>query len=173
MLQGRFEWTVGVVVVAVVATIVAWYSVVWSRHVDATASVDRSQATVALPPAGTRSRPPVSPPAPPPPATSSPAVARITLVASRGESWIQVRRGSHAGEVIYDGTIAMGSKLRFRSRQIWVRFGRGSNLDLWVNGRPMVLPQFGTYDSFVTAEGARPDRQFHPDANQATAAQSP
>lgn len=174
MLQGRFEWTIGVVGIAVVATIAAWYSVVWARHVEQASGPEAPAVVSPLPIA--RAEPPAAaptvPPAPVRPA-SVPRPARITFIASRGGSWLQVRSGSHAGRLLYDGTVSQGAKLRFRSPRLWVRLGSGSNLDIWVNSRPARTALFGTYDAFVTARGVRPDPVFHPDPVQATAAQSP
>jgi polyprenyl P-hydroxybenzoate/phenylacrylic acid decarboxylase-like protein len=159
-----------VVGVVVVATIVAWYRSLESalhskllqpgRGVAATPIVKIAQPAVT--PGGRGARP-----------SCAPAPRASRLIARRGGSWLQVRSGSHTGPLLYDGTISTGAKIRFRSPRLWVRLGSGSNLDLWVNSRPVTLPLFGTYDAFVTPRGVRPDPTFHPDPVQATAAQSP
>lgn len=175
MFQGPFEWGVAGAMTAVVATIGGWYAVDWGRARVAETSVEPVRHVL---PAAKELNPATSlviDAVRPRPAAVSP---KVRVVASRGDSWLQVRAESPKGRVLYDGTLARGDDLTFGLRPLWIRFGAASNVDLRVAGRTARLPLFGTFDAYVSRKGARPDPVFHPDspsagARQATAAQSP
>ena len=169
MLQGAFEWGVASAMAAVVAVIGGWYAVEGLRGYESEATPVRHvlPATKKLPQApapqarlATERRPR--------------STAWYRFVAVRGDSWLQVRTGSRAGRVLFEGTLSRGEAVRFRTRPLWVRVGAATNLNLRVAGRASPLPQFGTFDAYVTRHGVYPDRVFHADEEgQATAAQSP
>jgi cytoskeleton protein RodZ len=59
---------------------------------------------------------------------ATPAVHRTvaqTLVvsAAHGDCWVQVRRGSDTGPVLYEGTLHQGGALRFGATRLWLRLG--------------------------------------------------
>ena len=176
MLQGRFEWAVGVVCATVVATIVAWYAVVWSRHVERTTTESApsaeasAQAVTPRTPIVRMVEPAVTPAAPATSVRLRPS--RFNFVAARGDTWLQVRSRSHTGHVLFEGNVSRGDAVRLRARRLWVRFGSASNVDLLIDGQLADLPLFGTYDAYITRHGARADPVVHPNG-QATAAQSP
>ncbi|HEX7254751.1 MAG TPA: DUF4115 domain-containing protein [Gaiellaceae bacterium] len=64
----------------------------------------------------------------------------LVLTASRGDCWVEVRAGSSTGEMLYAGTLASGSSLRFNRPRLWLRLGASSNVDLEINGRPSTVP---------------------------------
>lgn len=68
---------------------------------------------------------------------ASPARARLRIVAAQGDSWLEVRRGSAAGTVLYTGTLRRGRALRLTGKRLWLRFAVGDHLDVNVNGRPV------------------------------------
>jgi hypothetical protein len=70
--------------------------------------------------------------------------------------------------VLYEGELPQGETVRLRSRRLWIRFGGASDIDLRIDGRPVRLPAFGTYDAFAGPRGIVADRKIY-----ATAAQSP
>src|SRR6266536_98109 len=69
-----------------------------------------------------------------------PKVARLTLVASRGRCWVQVRRGSASGPVVFVRTLEQGDTARVHGIRLWVRFGAPWNVDAKVNGKTIQLP---------------------------------
>jgi hypothetical protein len=170
MLQGPFEWSVGILMVTVVAVIGAWYAVD-ALHVGTT---DATPARTVL----ATAKEIVEAPDPPPtnrsvvPTERAPTRTWYRFVGARGDSWLQVRAGSPAARILYDGTLAEGAAVRFRVRALWVRFG-STNVNLSVAGERVTLPSMGTFDAYVTRDGISRDPVFHPDPLQATAAQSP
>ena len=72
----------------------------------------------------------------------------LTLVATRGDCWVEVRAGSPTGPSLYSGTLASGDTLRFNRPRLWLRLGAASNVDNMVNGRPTTDP-FGTVEYTV------------------------
>lgn len=87
--------------------------------------------------------PPISPaepqptPEPPPAAAGTPARANLVIVAARGDSWLQVRRRSTIGRVVFQGILSRGDSKRFSARRLWFRFGVGDHLEVKVNGKPI------------------------------------
>lgn len=103
--------------------------------------------------------------APPPPTTTTqivkqlnvapparPKVARLTLVASRGRCWVEVRRGSANGAIIFLRTLEQGDTASVRGVRFWVRFGAPWNVDATVNGKAAQLPS-ALGNVVVTASG--------------------
>lgn len=68
----------------------------------------------------------------------------VRVTAHGNGSWIEVRRGSSTGPVLYRATLVAGQTLHFRARRLWARFGAASNLTITADGRPVSL--LGTYD---------------------------
>jgi hypothetical protein len=86
--------------------------------------------------------------APPP----KPSVARLMLVASRGRCWVEVRRGSANGAIVFLRTLEQGDTARVHGVRLWVRFGAPWNVDATVNGRTVQLPS-ALGNVVVTARG--------------------
>jgi cytoskeleton protein RodZ len=65
--------------------------------------------------------------------TTTPPVRRhpaaLVIRATRGDCWLQVRKGGPTGAVVYEGTLQLGSSKRFTASGLWVRFGAPSNVD--------------------------------------------
>jgi cytoskeleton protein RodZ len=55
--------------------------------------------------------------------------AALVIRATRGNCWLQVREGGASGAVVYQGTLRMGSSMKFMSQLVWVRFGAPGNVD--------------------------------------------
>jgi hypothetical protein len=72
--------------------------------------------------------------------TARPSSTTLTLAATRGDCWVEVRAGSATGKALYSGTLASGSSLRFNQPKLWLRLGAASNVDIMVNGRPSTVP---------------------------------
>lgn len=97
-----------------------------------------------------------------PPATTSPAAEPRTTtrsaapvpvkaslvdlrIAAHGNgSWVEVRRTSATGPVLYQATLTDGQKVHLRGPKLWARLGAASNLTITSNGVPIHLE--GTYE---------------------------
>jgi len=62
---------------------------------------------------------------------------KVTLVASaaRGNTWLEIHRGSLAGRTIYRGTLEAGQSRRFTGPRLWVYARAPGNLRVKINGR--------------------------------------
>jgi Domain of unknown function (DUF4115) len=158
----HFEWGIVLTGSAVVGTLAVFYAADWDRSGHATSE----PVIVKVKAADTRATPPPTVSQPPP----KPPLARSTFAftAARGDSWFQVRARSFGGRVLYEGKLPQGETVRLRCQRLWIRFGAAAYIDLTIDGRPVRLPAFGTYDAFAGPRGLRPDRKVY-----ATAAQSP
>lgn len=67
-------------------------------------------------------------------------VTALSVAATRGDCWVEVRAGSATGEVLYAGTLATGSSLKFNRPKLWLRLGAASHVDVVVNGEPSAVP---------------------------------
>lgn len=61
-----------------------------------------------------------------------------------GGSWIEARRGSRAGRILFAGVLVPGRRLHLRAPRLWVRFGAAGNLSITQDGK--LVPLRGTYD---------------------------
>jgi cytoskeleton protein RodZ len=95
--------------------------------------------------------PPGSTGAAPPPIRHTGLVLRAT----GGDVWLQVRAGSATGKLLYQSTLAMGRRLRFRHRRLWIRVGAPWNLAITAAGRTLTVPLQSIGDLLVTPAGAR------------------
>ncbi|HVD50233.1 MAG TPA: RodZ domain-containing protein [Gaiellaceae bacterium] len=81
---------------------------------------------------------------------SRPKLADVRIEAQRNGSWLEVRRGSSSGAVLYSSVLLPGTQLHFRGPRLWARMGAAGNLSITANGRPVSLR--GTFDKvFVPA----------------------
>jgi cytoskeleton protein RodZ len=74
-----------------------------------------------------------------------PPMARISLTATNGDSWLLVRANSAAGRQLYAGTLPQGHQLPltrrpYLFRRIWFAASRPQNLVAKLNGRIVVIP---------------------------------
>jgi cytoskeleton protein RodZ len=84
----------------------------------------------------------------------APSGRRVRLVASAvgGRCWLEVHRGSEAGELLFEGTIEQGTaKGPFRGKQLWLNVGAPSNLVIRVNGERRRLPGTGVPREIVVS----------------------
>jgi cytoskeleton protein RodZ len=63
--------------------------------------------------------------------------SRATLVASRGNSWVWVRKGSASGPTVYEGTLLQGKTVRvsLKNGPVWIRIGDPPSLDVHLGGK--------------------------------------
>jgi len=84
--------------------------------------------------------------------TPAKGAARITIWANRGDTSLQVFRGSLSGKVLYTGTLERGQTQRFTDSRVALRIGRPQNVRVAVNGeRAQLKARWGTY--LVTPNG--------------------
>jgi hypothetical protein len=85
---------------------------------------------------------------------------QLVAVASRGNCWLEVHRGSEAGPLLYEGTLLQGrSTAAFTGRRLWINVGAPSNVVIKVNGKRRPVP--GTSvprEIVVSREGISPAR---------------
>lgn len=83
---------------------------------------------------------------------------RALLVASRGPCWLEVRRGSSSGALLYENTLQQGQKLpvNLRNGPVWIDVGDPPQLDVHLGGKlAHGLPtQAGTV--LLTRRGLKP-----------------
>ena len=90
-------------------------------------------------------------------ASAKPQPARLLVRAARGACWLEVRRGSASGALLYEGTLDPGQVQRFVSRRLWLSVGAPANLDVTVNGKLKHIPtQASPQQLVVTAKRVTP-----------------
>jgi cytoskeleton protein RodZ len=84
----------------------------------------------------------------------SAASRRISLVAvaSRGNCWLEIHRGSEAGPLLWEGTLLRGSSTApFRGERLWINVGAPSNVVIKRNGKRVQLPGSGVPRQIVVS----------------------
>ncbi len=84
-------------------------------------------------------------------ARSRQALVDLRIEARGTGSWLELRRVSGTGPVLYSGTLGPGTTLHFRAARIWARMGAAGNLVVIENGRPVALQ--GTFDKLFLPPG--------------------
>ena len=75
---------------------------------------------------------------------AKPAQADLRVAAHGNGSWLEIRRGSATGPILYSATLTDGQTLHFRGPRLWGRFGAASNLTITANAHPVRIQ--GTYE---------------------------
>jgi hypothetical protein len=87
---------------------------------------------------------------------SAPAVKQgfpvLKLLATRGRCWVEVRKVSSSGAVLFTGILETGKTKKFHGKTLWVRLGAPETIDAFVDDRLRDLPG-GTLDFLVTRSG--------------------
>ena len=87
------------------------------------------------------------------PTPQAAGTARLELRATRGDSYLLVRKGSILGEILYQGTLEHGQKQRFDGQVLWVRLESPKNVLVRRNGNRVRLPAaVRAQGVFVTAK---------------------
>lgn len=88
-------------------------------------------------------------------AAAGTGLARVVVVASRGDSYLEVRAGSDEGQVQWSGMLEVGETATAKGRRLWMRMGTPENVDVTVNSEPFTSLPVAASDVVVTAEGVR------------------
>jgi cytoskeleton protein RodZ len=67
------------------------------------------------------------------------APVNLLLMAKRGNSQLQVLRGSAGGEILFAGTLERGRMMRFTGRKLWINAASPENLSARLNGKSVRL----------------------------------
>jgi hypothetical protein len=87
------------------------------------------------------------------PAKKRAALIRAVFRAGPGSTWLEVRKGSARGKVLYARVLAAGSRIRVAGRRLWVDAGAPWNLSLKVNGHRRAVPTHPSGHLLVTRSG--------------------
>jgi RodZ C-terminal domain len=88
-------------------------------------------------------------------ATESRTEARIALVGVGAGSWVEIRRGSRHGRIVYSGVLNRGRRAVVSGTRIWAQLDDASNLTITLNGKPVRLRGRGAL--LFTRAGVRLD----------------
>ena len=90
----------------------------------------------------------------PAPAAAAPTgMARLEVIATRGDSFVVARQSSAIGKVEYSGTVEQGQKQRFVGKLLWIQVRSPANVVVRRNGNRVELPAAAkTRGVFVTAK---------------------
>jgi RecB family exonuclease len=70
-------------------------------------------------------------------------------VTARQDTWLELRRGSKSGPVVFSWILPAGKHLRVSGPRIWARFAAARNADVTVDGSR--VPLMGTVERLFTA----------------------
>jgi Domain of unknown function (DUF4115) len=88
-----------------------------------------------------------------PKAAAAPHVAkrtpRLVVTGSDRASWLEIRRGSATGTVLFSGELAAGRRIAFNGARLWGRFGAAANVAISFDGRR--VPLQGTIEHLFAA----------------------
>jgi hypothetical protein len=81
---------------------------------------------------------------------------KLSITASRGSSWILVRRESTKGSVLFAGTLAQGRSVVLAAPKLYAQFGVLRNLDVQVGQVTVDLSCYANHGVLLTQDGAFP-----------------
>jgi len=88
--------------------------------------------------------------------TTTAKLAKLQLTAKSGDCWVQVRKGSATGELLYEGTLQQGQTQRFlKWKRLWLQLGAPVYLTAKLNGHHVVNFPSRPAIIAVTARGVR------------------
>lgn len=93
---------------------------------------------------------PAVPAAPKPVAAAAAPTVRVSITAKDRGSWLQVRRRSAHGPILYSGNLSPGERVHFHGTRIWALFGAASNLSIVADGKQVLLS--GTFEHVFAAK---------------------
>jgi hypothetical protein len=78
----------------------------------------------------------------------------LRLTAARGDCWVEVRRKSGDGAVLFAAILPKGDFRTFRGKQLWIRLGAPEAVDAALGGKPAKIPG-GTLNVLATPRGLK------------------
>ena len=84
-----------------------------------------------------------------------PTLATITISATRGPAFVEVRLKTRTGPLLSKGIVPQGETITFSNKQLWVELHAPGRLDLSVNGKPW-RPTGGTVEATLSPTGVQP-----------------
>jgi len=126
---------VAILVVAGVAAVVAWVELSGQTKTlpPAAVSTPPARASGVLGVHHTHTASKTTQPA----AVTQPVVQTLVVRATRGDCWVEVRRGSANGTMLYEGTLRRGGALKFGPVPLWLRLGAPGMVDVTRGGKPV------------------------------------
>ena len=83
-------------------------------------------------------------------------IATLLVTAAGGSSRVEVRRGTGAGDLVWEGTITKGGESQsFSGKKLWVAVAKPTNLRLTLNGSRLPKLEASATVFTVTADGVR------------------
>ena len=84
-----------------------------------------------------------------------PRIARLALVAAKGDCWVEAHAGSSHGKTLFIGTLAQGKSIKLAGSKLWIRLGASGNVAGRLNGKPLTGLPAGTVSFVATALGMK------------------
>ena len=81
--------------------------------------------------------------------STKPVGVDLRIAAHGSGSWLEIRRSSATGPILYSATLTDGQTLHFHAPKLWGRFGAASNLTITANAHPVRIQ--GTYEKLFVA----------------------
>jgi len=86
---------------------------------------------------------------------AQPRAAKLTLLAAKGDCWVEARSGSASGRLLYLGTLPQGRRLTLPKQGVWLRLGAAHNLAGWIGSKPVRNLPRGAATVVATPAGIR------------------
>jgi hypothetical protein len=80
-----------------------------------------------------------------PAATPAGSIARLSVAAREGASWMEVRAGVADGSLLYSGTLEQGQTKIFQGRRLRLALAEPENVVVRLNGSRVALPAGSTF----------------------------
>jgi cytoskeleton protein RodZ len=74
------------------------------------------------------------------------AVTGVVIKATRGASFLEVRRSTSAGRPLFSGTLAKGDRQIFSARRLWISIASPRNVVVTVYGKRFTIPTGGEFE---------------------------
>ena len=74
------------------------------------------------------------------------ATSAVVIRATRGASYLEVRRGTSAGRPLFSGTLEKGDRQLFTARRIWISIAAPRNVTVTVFGKRFTIPKGGEFE---------------------------
>ena len=138
---------------ALIALVVpAWRNYARSASTQPASTKVQTQVQVPAPATIATTAPVGSQPAYP---VQRPQIARLALVAAKGDCWVEAHAGSSNGKTLFIGTLVRGKTVTLAGSKLWIRLGASGNVAGRLNGKPLTGLPAGTVSFVATALGMK------------------